>query len=109
FSLSGVFAAGNDGRQIFFQPDGNRAFMTENNPPSVVVIDTRPSQVSSSLPANQVTDIVDVCQNPSHLMVRTVETQGPPGAPPLPQTRLYVACFISNQIMVVDPDRPEVK
>ncbi|HZS42491.1 MAG TPA: hypothetical protein VFF06_36925, partial [Polyangia bacterium] len=108
FSLSGAFGAGNDGRQIFFQADGNRAFLTENNPPSVVVVDTRPSPLSSTLPLNQVVDIVDVCQNPSHMLVRSVETAGAPGAPPLPQTRIYVVCFLSNQVMVVDPDRPEV-
>ena len=108
FSLSGAFSAGNDGRQIFFQADGNRAFLTENNPPSVVVVDTRPSPLSSTLPLNQVVDIVDVCQNPSHMLVRSVESAGAPGAPPLPQTRIYVVCFLSNQVMVIDPDRPEV-
>ncbi len=120
FSLGGVFAAGNDGRQIFFQHDGNRAFMTENNPPTVLVIDTSLTPPNDPLgintvgmPANQVTAVIDVCQNPSHLLVcgqGAVDPNDPtvPCADPSKATRLYVACFLSNQVMVVDPDRKEV-
>ena len=35
------FAIGTDVRDIEFEPGGNRAFLTENNPPSVLVLDTR--------------------------------------------------------------------
>src|SRR5262249_35719886 len=57
----------------------------------------------------QLTDIVDVCQTPSHMGVRRGNVQGAPGTPDHVQTNLYVVCFLSSQVMVVDPDAPLVQ
>ena len=108
FSLSGVFQVGNDVRDVAFQPDGARAFFTENNPPSVFVVDTRPNATSADFPANQIVDVLDVCQEPSHMLPLTFQLPGAPGEPPLVQNRLYVVCFVANQVMVVDADTPQV-
>ena len=63
---------------------------------------------SPSQPANQVVDVVDVCQTPSHMGVRRTTVAGAPGTPARTQSRVFVACFLSNQVMVVDPDLAEV-
>jgi hypothetical protein len=109
-TLFGVpsFARGVDLRDIHFDPSGNRAFVTENDPPSVVVLDTRPQPNTGGFPANIVTDIIDVCQTPSHMGVRRVVRAGAPGEPVQLKTKLVVVCFLSSQVMLVDPDRPGV-
>jgi YVTN family beta-propeller protein len=101
FSVSGPFAAANDLRDIAFERGGNRAFVTVNTPPSVAVLDTRPQLVGPTpgTPSNQVVDVINVCQTPSHMGVR-YDAAGRP--------RIYVACFQSNQVMVVDPDHAVV-
>jgi hypothetical protein len=105
FSFGGAFALGNDVRDIAFEPGGQRAFLTENNPPSVLVIDTRVTEGRNpGQPLNQLVDIVNVCQTPSHMGVRRAVVPGAPGAPARLATDIYVACFLSNQLMVVDPD-----
>jgi hypothetical protein len=110
FNIGGAFAVGSDIRDIAFEPGGNRAFLTENNPPSVLVLDTRVTDGRNpGQPVNQLVDIIDVCQEPSHLGVRRSLVAGSPGSPDRPQTELYVACFLSNQIMVVDPDAAQVE
>lgn len=108
FALSASFAMGGDVRDIAFDIGGNRAFVTDNNPPTALVIDTRPVAANANQPANTVTDIVDVCQVPSHLKVMRLALPGAPGAPAYRKTKLVVVCFLSSQIMVVDPDRPGV-
>jgi YVTN family beta-propeller protein len=109
FPISGAFNSGSDVRDIVFEPGGNRAFLTENNPPSLVVLDTRTLSTGTlpGVPANQVVDIVDVCQAPSHMGVRRT-LRADAGGAPSEQTRIYVVCFLSNQVMVVDPDRAGV-
>jgi YVTN family beta-propeller protein len=110
FSISGAFALGGDVRDIAFEPGGNRAFLTENNPPSVLVLDTRVTpERNPGQPINQLVDIVDVCQTPSHMGVRRRQVAGAPGTPDHVHTDLYVICFLSNQVMVVDPDAPGVE
>ena len=108
FSVGAPFASGNDVRAIAFDQGGNRAFLTDNNPPSLIVLDTRTLPVSGSVlpgtPTNTVLDVINVCSTPSHLTLRTVEVPGAPGQPSRLATRVYVTCFQSNQIMVVDPD-----
>jgi hypothetical protein len=110
FSIAGTFVSGADVRDIVFEPGGNRAFLTENNPPSLIVLDTRalPSGMQPGVAANQVVDVIDICQTPSHMGVRRAYVAGAPGTPPLLKTRVYTVCFLSNQVMVVDPDRPGV-
>jgi YVTN family beta-propeller protein len=109
FSTTGSFSIGSDGRELLFQPDGQRAFMSQNAPPSVAVLDTRLDQPGGrGLPLNKIVDLVQVCQGPSHMAVRQQPVAGPPGAMASLQTKLYVACFTSNQVMVVDPDSARV-
>ncbi len=109
FAIGGAFASGADGREIVFEPGGQRAFMTQNAPPSVAVLDTRLDEAQTrGLPSNKVVDTIQVCQSPSHMALRQRVEAGPPGADPTLRTKLYVACFTANQIMVVDPDRPGV-
>jgi hypothetical protein len=109
FSLGGAFAIGTDVRDIVFEPGGNRAFLSENNPPSVLVLDTRVTEGRNpGQPINQLVDIINVCQEPSQMGVRRALVAGSPGSPPLLRTQIYVVCFLSNQMMVVDPDAPDV-
>jgi hypothetical protein len=109
FATVGTFASGADGRELIFEPGGQRAFMTQNAPPSVAILDTRLDQPEGrGLPANKIVDIVDVCQGPSHMSLRQQAVAGPAGAGTNLRNSLYVACFTSNQVMIVDPDRPGV-
>ncbi|HEX6838654.1 MAG TPA: hypothetical protein VF334_18880 [Polyangia bacterium] len=108
FALSNTFAQGTDVRDIIFDTGGQRAFVTENNPPSVMVVDTRTDETQGGLPHNLVTDVVDVCNTPSHMGVRRFTVAGAPGTPPYVKTKLVVVCFLSSQVMIVDPDRPGV-
>ena len=108
FALSASFAQGGDVRDIAFDVGGNRAFVTENNPPSTMVIDTSPDPMNGNQARNVVTDIVDICQTPSHLKVTKLAVTGAAGAPPYLKTKVVVVCFLSSQIMIVDPDRPGV-
>ncbi len=108
FALSNTFAQGTDVRDIKFDTGGQRAFVTENNPPSVLVLDTRTDATEGSQPHNVVTDVIDVCQEPSHMGVRRFTVAGAPGTPPYVKTKLVVVCFLSGQVMIVDPDRPGV-
>jgi YVTN family beta-propeller protein len=110
FSFGGAFAIGSDVRDIQFEPGGNRAFLTENNPPSLLVLDTRTTDMRNpGQPLNQLVDIVNVCQTPSHMGVRRAMVAGAPGTPARLKTDVYVVCFLSNQVMVVDPDAPGVE
>jgi hypothetical protein len=113
FSVGGAFATGNDVRDVAFEPGGLRAFLTANNPPSVVVLDTAIKQNAAARgqPNNQVVDIIDVCQTPSHMGVRRAIVPGAPGTPGNNgrlRTQIFVVCFLSNQVMIVDPDLPAV-
>jgi hypothetical protein len=108
FALSASFAQGGDVRDIAFDVGGNRAFVTENNPPTALVLDTRPVAVNGNQAANTISDIVDICQTPSHMRVTRLGVAGAPGAPSYRKTKLVVVCFLSSQIMIVDPDRPGV-
>jgi len=108
FALSNTFAQGTDVRDFKFDIGGQRAFVTENNPPSLMVLDTRTDDTEGSQPHNIVTDVVDVCQTPSHIGVRRFVVPGAPGSPSFVKTKVVIACFLSNQLMIVDPDRPGV-
>lgn len=108
FGLSNTFAQGTDVRDFKFDIGGQRAFVTENNPPSLLVLDTRTDNTEGSQPHNIVTDVVDICQTPSHFGVRRFVVPGAPGSPSRVKTKVIVACFLSSQLMIVDPDRPGV-
>ncbi len=107
-SVSGVFNGGNDVREILFAPDGSRAFLTQNQPPTVAVLDTRVTPTSGGLPVNQIVDVIDVCQEPSNMLMQRLSGPGPIGAAAQQLTRLFVVCFLSNQVMIVDPDTADV-
>ena len=106
--ISGTFTNGADLRDIQFDPSGLRAFVTENNPPSLLVLDTSPNPANGDLPRNVIATAVDVCQTPSHMGVRRMIVAGAPGTPPRSKTKIVVPCFLSSQVMIVDPDRPGV-
>ena len=110
FSVASLFSNGSDLRSIAFSPDGNRMFITENAPPSVLSFDTSapagPNMPGS--PQAALRDVIDVCTLPSKLEMYPIVWQGPAGTPPRVIQRLYVMCFLANQVLVVDPDRPGV-
>jgi hypothetical protein len=108
FPLNGSFAQGASTRALAFDTGGQRLFATDANPPTTLVIDTRTNTTQGDQPHNTVTDIVDVCQTPSHFGVRRFVVPGAPGTPALLKTKIAVVCFLSSQIMIVDPDRPGV-
>ncbi len=56
------------------------------------------------MPQNTVSDIVTVCQGPSHLAFRRYTD--PFGGPA--RNRVYVLCYSANQMAVVDPDRAQL-
>ncbi len=101
FSVRGAFASGADVRDLQFEPGGQRAFFTENLPPSLAVLDTSPQTTSTGpgLPRNLVTQVIGICQSPSHFAVRHYDGR----------TRVYVACFLGGQVLVVDPDLGRVE
>jgi hypothetical protein len=108
-STQSTYAFGNDVRDIQFDADGLRAFVSVNNPPSIITLDTRVlNGATGGLPANAVVSNVDVCQTPSHFAVRRLFLPGAPGEPTQLRTRIYVVCFLSSQVMIVDPDLPDV-
>jgi hypothetical protein len=86
---------GGDVRDISFTRDGRRAYVVERRPPSLVEIDTSPSPPPAGDPRGVVLRAVEVCGEPSLLMLRE-------DPPPL---RAYVTCFSDGQIFVVDPQR----
>ncbi len=105
--LGGAYGTGDDVRDIQVQPDGTRAFLIDNHPPTVFTLDTRPLLQGGQpvgTPTDQVTDIVDVCLGPSHLQLRQFTVPGAPGEPDAVATRLYAVCFTDGQVWVVDPD-----
>jgi DNA-binding beta-propeller fold protein YncE len=104
--LVGLFATGVDVRQIVFEAGGQRAFISQGNPPAVLVMDTRtlPQMGQPAAPVNQIVDVVPVCQGASTLVARPTVVKGAPGEPDFTQTRLYVVCFQTGQVVEIDPD-----
>jgi hypothetical protein len=104
-SLQSSFILGTDLRAIEFDPTGDRAFITGNAPPVVITLDTHlQTSPGGDMPANIVSSIIDICQTPSHMKVRRLLAAGAPGESTLIKTAILVVCFLSSQIMVVDPD-----
>jgi DNA-binding beta-propeller fold protein YncE len=103
--FSGSFPLGAAGRELIFDQNGQRAYMTQTSPPSVAVVDVRLNQPDShGLPANTIVDDIPVCAGPSNMALRQQLVAGPAGSPPQLVTRLFVVCFLSNQVLIVDPD-----
>ncbi len=100
-----TFILGNDFRAIEFDPTGDRAFITGNAPPTLITLDTHiEAEPNGNMPANVVSSVIDICQTPSHMKIRRLLAAGAPGTSTLIKTAIMVVCFLSSQIMMVDPD-----
>jgi DNA-binding beta-propeller fold protein YncE len=83
-------------RGIQFPPDMNRAFLLQRVPPAVVGFDI--ANGAGGLFGNVPSDVVEMCQAPTFLQ------QAGEGA----DARLYITCFESGQVYVVDPFVPRL-
>jgi DNA-binding beta-propeller fold protein YncE len=83
-------------RGIQFPPDMSRAFVLQRVPPALVGFDI--ANGAGGLFGNVPSDIVETCQAPTFLQ------QAGTGA----DTRLYITCFESGQVYVVDPFVPRL-
>lgn len=95
FSLGGLFD-GSDARGLAFAPGGDRAFVADREPPSLVEIDT---SMEDGAPRNRPTRSVEVCPEPSIVRLE----------PRSDRTLLWVVCFATSQIFVVDGDLMQVE
>ena len=88
----GSNSPGNDCRSIAFSPDGTRAFVTNRQPPSVVVLDM--TLRTDGTPAGTNLATIELGRGPSKLVVQ-----------PLPDGSylVLVVCFDAEEIFVVDP------
>jgi YVTN family beta-propeller protein len=103
FYSSALFPAGRDVRGILLSKDGSRAYLLHRNlpggtsgsltnPAAVVVLDR--SLDASGRPADRAVDIVEVCSGPTEMRWHDAGL-GP---------HLYVVCFESGQVYVIDPE-----
>lgn len=90
FAISGL-ADGSDTRGIAFAADGNRAYVVDREPPTLVEVDT---SLEDGVPRNRVTRLVELCPEPS--MVRR--------DPTAESLTFFVVCFATSQIFVVNGD-----
>lgn len=107
FNVSnGPFLAGDDVREFAFEPGARRGFFLNDHPPSLFTVDTRieASGPTAGVPRNFVVDAVSVCQGASHMAVRQWTEPGAEGTPDRQLTRIYVVCFTTGQVMILDPD-----
>jgi DNA-binding beta-propeller fold protein YncE len=95
FFLNGVGGAGgasSDSRGVAFDATGDRAYMINRSPPSLMVYDT--SLDPSGVPRNRLQGVSDVCREASGLAVAS----GGIGE------RAFVSCFQSGEVYVIDPN-----
>ncbi len=90
FFLRGVLPS-DDGRGIRFNDDGSRAYVVGRSPPLIQVLDT--SLDATGRPHNTLIKGIEICSNATNIAV------GDMGA----GEKIYVACFRSGQVWVVDP------
>lgn len=94
FFLNGVGGAGgasSDSRGVVFDATGDRAYMINRSPPSLMIYDT--SLDPSGVPYNRLAGVSDVCREASSLAV----ADGGIGE------RAFVSCFNSGEVYVIDP------
>jgi len=72
--------------------DGGRAFVLQRTPPALVAIDTTATPIPYAS--------IEVCQGPTSLAQQKNGVDGP---------ALFVTCFDSGQVYVIDPMIPRVK
>jgi DNA-binding beta-propeller fold protein YncE len=84
---------GDDCRSIAFSPDGNRAFVANRQPPSVVVLDT--TLRADGTPAGNVLATLELGTGPSKVVVQPLADG---------TYLVLVVCFDAQEIFVVDPE-----
>ena len=91
----GIVSPANDIRGIAFAPGGERLFLVERRPPSLITLDMT---LENGAPKAEAKTPVEVCPEPSLVKL------GPDPTRPGEEDALlaYVVCFASNQIYVVD-------
>lgn len=100
FTIAPFFAGtGQDARDLVFEPGGGRAFLNVQTPPALLTLDTRPDPLTG-VPVNQVLSTVDTCPGPARLALARTPRSGAGGR----RTVLYIPCYQTGQVMVVDPD-----
>jgi DNA-binding beta-propeller fold protein YncE len=89
----GLGAAGSstDSRGVVFDAAGDRAYMINRSPPSLMTYDT--SIGTGGAPQNQFVTATDICREASSLVL----ADGGEG------NRVYISCFQSGELYVVDP------
>jgi DNA-binding beta-propeller fold protein YncE len=90
-AVAGTGGGSNDTRSLQFSPTGERLYVVNRNPPSLVIYDT--SFAPTGVPRNLPTGASDICRQAS-----TVAVLGAGEA-----ERAYVTCFQDGQLYVVDP------
>jgi DNA-binding beta-propeller fold protein YncE len=107
FYSSAFFPSGIDIRGFVLAADKERAYVlhrnpnplsyyARDNPPALVAVDRSPD--AQGRPVNRAVEVVEICSGPTELHQHDAG-RGP---------RLYVVCFESGQVYVVDPDLMEV-
>jgi len=81
----------NDGRDITFSSDGQRAYIVNRNPPMLHIIDTSLGELG--VPRNEFLAGVELCQQASNLTVADAGRGD----------RIFVACFGNGQVWSIDP------
>jgi hypothetical protein len=96
--------AGSEARGIQVVPGINRTYLLQRTPPTLIGFDTLGGQ-------NVATDVMEMCQGPTFLYMV------PPYRPAIAATgdtdtdtdkRLFVSCFESGEVYVVDPYLPQI-
>jgi DNA-binding beta-propeller fold protein YncE len=90
-SVGGSGGASSDSRGVVFDATGDRAYMINRLPPSMMVYDTSIS--ATGVPANRMISAVDVCRQASAV---TLANSGD-------GDRAYVSCFESGELYSIDP------
>ncbi len=94
FFLNGVGGAGgssSDSRGVAFGATGDRAYMINRAPPSLMIYDTQLG--ATGVPRNRLQGATDICREASSVLV----ADGGAGE------RAFVTCFQSGELYVVDP------
>lgn len=74
----------------------DRAFLIQRNPPTLVGID-----LSTQLPLST----MEICQGPTQL----VQPTDPDGNPLFGEPLLFITCFDSGELYIVDPSVPQIR
>lgn len=89
--VGGLGGASSDSRGVAFDPTGDRAYMLNRSPPSLMIYDT--SLDVTGAPSNQLLGVSDVCRDASALLV----ADGGIGE------RAFITCFSTGELYVIDP------